>query len=355
MDTWILKMVRATCIRRLMAWTAALAFIALLGLGQLRLIENFIWGPYDLGPTDLEGIRDVTETRKYFARVTGSRVINIGIQQSKSRKRTSVEADRSKSEAYYVLVVGERLLICKSSSGFQKVVEGELAPIPADLERQIFSSVEMQALRPRFYPFYLRDESVRVGGYVAIAGMLMFGFLFMKQCLPAWKYLQNPNLNPVVKRVAAWGDPIIISLAVEGEKNTPRFKRGGWAITDQFLVQSTFFRFDLLRWRDLLWAYKTMTSQSVNFIPAGKSYGVELICYDGAATVQGDEKIVDEILHFAAQRSPWAVFGFSKEIEEFFNNRPRDFCAAVETRRRDCAQAPFHNTRGTLFDDALSR
>ena len=109
-------------------------------------------------------------------------------------------------------------------------------------------------------------------------------------------------------------------------------------ITDQFLIRSTFFSFDILRVADLLWAYKRITKHSVNFIPTGKTYDAVLICYGGAATIQSSEKTTDEILRFAAQRIPWAIFGFSKEIEEYFNKNTRDFCAAVEQRKQEWLQ-----------------
>lgn len=62
------------------------------------------------------------------------------------------------------------------------------------------------------------------------------------------------------------------------------------------------------------------------------------MCYGGAAEVKGREKMVDGILAFAAERAPWAVFGFSKELEKLFNKNTQDFCAAVEQKRCDWAQ-----------------
>ena len=76
MDTWILEMVRARSLRRVTAWAAALACLALLASGQSRYIQNFLMGPYDLGPADLDSIRDVSKTPRYFARVSGSKAID---------------------------------------------------------------------------------------------------------------------------------------------------------------------------------------------------------------------------------------------------------------------------------------
>ncbi len=339
MDSWILKMVRARSVRRVAAWAAALASVALFGIAQLRYIQNFLLGPFDLGPTDLAAIRDVSEFPRYFARVTGSKAIDTGIQQIEIHKRGGVETSRSVSAAYYALVVGDRLLVCKSGTGSRTSFEGELAPISADLAGRLFDTPDMLAIRGRFYPFYLSDESFRLPGYIAIAGLLVFAFLLAKQALPAWRHLQDPMSHSVMKRVDSWGDPIGVAVAAERESLAPRYKGGnGWTITDEFLIQSTFFTFELLRLSDLLWGYKRVTKHSVNFIPTGKTYDAVLVCYGGAATVQGSDKVCDEILRFAAQRTPWAIFGFSKEVDEYFNKNTRAFCGAVEQRKQEWAQ-----------------
>lgn len=339
MDNWILKMVRARCLRRVAAWALVLAAVALFVLGQLRYIQNFVMGPYDLGTAELDAIRDVSQAPRYFVRVIGSEAIDTGIQQITIRKRGGVETSRSVSGGYYALAVGDKFLVCKSGSGSRTTFEGELAPLPADLAGRLFNTPDMQAVRDRFYPYYLNDESFRLPGYIAIAGFLVLAFFLVKSALPAWKHLQDPASHPVIKRVQGWGDPVGLAVAAQREAGTPRYKGGsGWSLTDQFLVQSTFFRFDVLRLSDLLWAYKKVTKHSVNFIPTGKTYDAVLICYGGAATVKSKEATTDEILGFAAQRAPWAIFGFSKELETHFNKNTSAFCTAVEQRRQEWAQ-----------------
>jgi hypothetical protein len=226
----------------------------------------------------------------------------------------------------------------KQSSGAPATVEGELRPMPPDLDSRLFNTPEMQALRNRFYPFYLDDDSFRFEGYLAIAGLLVFGFPLVWYGGPAWRFMKDPTSHPVVKRAVSWGDPVGTAAEARRESGSPRHKGGGWLVTDKYLIQSTFFTFDLLRLSDLLWAYKRVTKHSVNFIPTGKTYEAVLACYGGQATVKAREKTVDAVLAFAAERAPWAVFGFSKELETLFNKNNRDFCEAVEQRKRDQAQ-----------------
>jgi len=50
------------------------------------------------------------------------------------------------------------------------------------------------------------------------------------------------------------------------------------------------------------------------------------------------QKTVDQVLGFAAQRTPWAIFGFSKELETLFAKNAQDFGMAVEKRKREWAE-----------------
>jgi hypothetical protein len=340
MDTWILQGIRARSMRRVAAWAVALALVGLFGVAQSRYLLNFFGGPYDLAAADLDTIGAVAETPRYFARVTGSEALDTGIQEITVTTRNGAETGRSVSANYYALVVGERLLVCKSRSGAHMTFEGSLLPMPGDVDGQLFQTPDMQGIRHRFYPFYLDDESFRVPGYWALGSLLVFGFLLLRYGRPAWKHMKDPASHPLAERVQGWGDPIGVAAAAEREARSPRVKgRNGWALTDQFLMRSTFFTFDLLRLSDLLWAYKKVTKHSVNLIPTGKTYEAVLVCYGGTATVPGNEKTVDGVLTLASERTPWAVFGFTKELESCFNQSPEEFCAAVEQRKRECSEA----------------
>lgn len=310
----------------------------LFALSQSRYIKNFVSGPFDFGQPELDAIGDVSTTPRYFVKVTGSKAIETGIQQITTRKRAGVETGRSVSAAYYVLVVGDRLLVVKRAEGTPTTVEGELAAMPSELDRHLFNSPQMEAIRGRFYPYYLDDSRFRMPGYIGVAGVLILAFLLLKYGLPAWRYAQDVASHPVVKRLVEWGDPMGIAIEARREADSPRYKGGGWRMTEKYLIRSAPFAFDLLRLSDLLWAYKKVTKHSVNFIPTGKSYAGVLVCYGGAAEVTGKEKSVDAMLTCAAERAPWALFGYSDDLAKLFKQKTQEFCAAIEQRKREPAQ-----------------
>jgi len=338
MDTWVHQEVRAVCRRRVVAWCLILAGAVLFALAQSRYISNFVSGPFEVGQPELDAIADASTTPRYFVSVTGSKAIDTGIQQITTRKHAGVETGRSVSAAYYALVVGDRFLIVKRAAGMPTIVQGELAAMPAELDRHLFNTPQMQAIRGRFYPYYLDDSSFRVPGYIGIVVALILAVLLIKFGLPAWRYARDASSHPVVKRVAAWGDPVGMAVEARREADSPpRYKGGGWRVTDKYLIRRAPFTFDLLRLSDLLWAYKKVTKHSVNFIPTGKTYAGMLVCYGGAAEVTGREANVDALLTYVAERVPWAILGYSDDLNKLFKQKTQDFCAAVEQRKRELA------------------
>ena len=347
MDTWILARLRAVSLRRTIAWCLVLVGGLLLVTNDRRYLNNFVRGPFALEAAQLDSIRDVAVAPRYFVRVTGSRVIDTGIRQYTVETTSGVETNRSESGAYYALAVGDRFLLAKQQhnpADAGAVVEGQLAPWPDGLAEKLFEDQEARAVRHRFYPFYVSNESFRLPGYVVLGVALVFAVLFVWKALPAWHYARDAADHPLVARMAPWGDPHGVALDVERDCGAPRYKTGGWRVGEKYFVRSTVFAFDVLRFHDLVWAYKKVTRHSINFIPTGKTYEAIFSCYGGAAVLKGSEKQVDEMLVYAGQRAPWAVLGYTQEVATLFKKKQAEFVGAVEQRR---AEWQRKNEQGT--------
>ncbi len=180
----------------------------------------------------------------------------------------------------------------------------------------------------------MSSGSFRLPGYLAIGGALILGLMLLMSGLPAWRHLRDPATHPLMKRMKSWEDPADAAREVEGAARTPRYKGSGWKLTDGFLIQSTFFSFDVQRLSDLVWAYKKVTKHSINFVPTGKTYEVVLAFHGTTFGIKTSEAAVDEILSFASQKAPWASLGFSQGLQHLFAGRPQEFYAAVEQRKR---------------------
>jgi hypothetical protein len=329
-------MCRRQYLRQLSAW-AVVTFIAVAFLLlNTRYINNFIFGPFAIEAIELEGLSDANAIPHYFVRVTGARATDTGLRQISITTEYGKEVSQRESASIYGLEFGDKLLIVQSSDGQPLTVQGVLAPLPADIDSQLFDTPEMQASRNRFYPVYLNTTSFRIPGYIGIAVGLGYITLLIVFALPAWRRYKDPLTHKAVARVASWGDADVISAQIEQEHRQPHFKCGaGWKLTDNYIIRSSFFFFDVLRFDDLLWAYKRVTRHSVNMIPTGKTYAAVLVCKGGQADAGASQKKVDKILEYVSTRTPWAFFGYSDQIAGLSHCKPEDLAAAVEARKKN--------------------
>ncbi|MFZ3200350.1 MAG: DUF6709 family protein [Candidatus Acidiferrales bacterium] len=341
MDSWIAQMCRATSRRQFFAWffilAAGIVFVAF----NARYVRNFVEGPFPFQADDLAQITDANTAPHYYASVAGDQVIDTGIQEVTTTTENGAETGKYVSAGYYAFVVGNHVLIVKSAGKPGGKVAGELKPIPSDLSGQLFSDADGQQLQGETYPFYLDTEGFRYPGYWAIAIGCVFLPLFVRFGGRAWVRWQDVSKNPVMKRVSEqWGDVMGVSVDAERELSAGVvYKSGGIFLTDKYTVEKGFFRFNIFRFRDLLWAYKKVTQRRVNFIPTGKSYEAVLVFYGGSKQFSGPETKIHEVLTYASSKAPWAVIGYSKEIADAFNKHTTEFCQAIEARRRDLASA----------------
>jgi hypothetical protein len=334
MPTWIERMFRRECIRRLSAWAALVLLTALMLTADRRYARNFLYGPFPAAENELSKITNPDSADHYFVKVTGSKIIDTGIQEIEIESSNGVEKSRKVAAGYYALQVGDRFLIVKSSTPISNAASGELVFLSGEIHNQLLSSVGPQRLKQDFYPLMLQANGFREGGYAAIGfavAVLVCLFFFAR---PAWMRFKDLSLHPAFQRIKSWGEIHSTSMEAENEfKSSVRYKSSGIRVTDRYAIKNAFFAFNLFRFHDLVWAYKLVTQRRVNFIPVGKSYSAVLVFNGGDVQIQGKQQLVDEILQYAATRAPWAVFGFSDQLKVQLKKNPAVLYAQIEARR----------------------
>jgi hypothetical protein len=339
-STWIVRACRTRAVRALS--TAAALFVVglLLLLGQVRYFRNFFGGPYPTSPDELSAIHDPSAVPKYFLHVEGARALDLGLEEYEVRTENGRETGRTLKARFYALQTGDRFLVVKTAGEELTTVEGELRPWYGELEAHLFSSPQMRAARPRFHPYFLDTAAFRSGGYWGLGLGSVFFALLGAWSARAWTRLRTPSAHPLVARVSEWGDPVVVSAEIESEAAQPWRTAGTFKIGDRYVLNASFYGLSVFRLSDLLWAYKKVIKKSVNFVPVGKDYQAVLCCAGGTAQVQTKEAVVDEILHHAAARAPWAIFGHTQEIANAFRKDAAGFVAAVAERRRQYEAEP---------------
>jgi hypothetical protein len=336
MLSWLERMCLGAANRRIAFWVIT-TFVALLIVAEnYRYARNFLVGPFSTSAAELDKVSDPDRAEDLFIRVTGSKTIDTGIQEITTTTRNGVKESDRVTAAYFALLVGDRFLVVKSASAPSGTVEGELKPMPQVLRGELTASLGLDNVQQNIRPLLLDTEGFRYPGYWAIGVGLVLMFCLFRYMRPALALRKDVSKSSVIQRVRSWGDPISLAVEIEEEnRNKVEYKSQGVRITDKYLIEKRLFTFNVFRFQDLLWAYKRVTQHSVNLIPTGKSYNAVMIFYGGSATVSGRQKKLDELLQRTSAKAPWAIFGFSKELEEHFKKRTEEFCMAVEMRKRD--------------------
>jgi len=139
-----------------------------------------------------------------------------------------------------------------------------------------------------------------------------------------------------------YGNAEQLSQQIEAEFQPAMIRKyGKLQITPQWMVRRKMFSTWVSPVGDLVWIYKKVTKHSVNFIPTGKTYSVVLVGRHRQRTEeQMKEKAVNEMLGDLAARVPWALFGFSKELETAWTKNPASVIASVDARYQQIKAQP---------------
>jgi hypothetical protein len=133
--------------------------------------------------------------------------------------------------------------------------------------------------------------------------------------------------------MSIYGDVEQLASQVDQELQTQKTKYKSLSLTRSWMVRKATFNTWVSPVGDLAWAYKKVTKHYTNFIPTGKTYAVVIVGrHRQRIEVQLSQKNTDQLLGELAGRVPWALFGYSKEIEGTWQKDPGGLVAAVDAR-----------------------
>jgi hypothetical protein len=195
-------------------------------------------------------------------------------------------------------------------------------------------AAEQPDLARMVLPYTLNAANYRNDGYA----MLIIGLpLLALAGWNLWKAMRRVSeiqTSPVWKHLAAYGNAEQLSQQIEAEFQPAMVRKyGKLQLAPQWMVRRKMFSTWVSPVGDLVWIYKKVTKHSVNFIPTGKTYSVVLVGRHRQRTEeQMKEKAVNEMLGDLAARVPWALFGFTQDLEKAWRKDPAGVIAAVDSR-----------------------
>jgi hypothetical protein len=333
------------CNRNLLI-TGAIIALAVLGLAAFnaRYLYNFFYGPFAVDGTALATTANPAAGDKYFVALKGDEVIETGFQQVKKRvdKYTQEVKSETVTANYVALGLGDRLLLVKSPAEHTGMeFTGALVEIPENINRQFISEVERQkqGMRDVFLPVMLDATGFRGPGYWGLGIGIPLLALGAWSLVKAGKRMANHDAHPIIKSLARFGPPrnIVMEIDAEAKNEWQTTSIGRFTLTPSWFLYATVYGLTILRWNEVIWAYKKVTKHYTNFIPTGKSYAV-VICSRGGRSMEisSKQKKADGMLEELARRWPWVLIGYSDELAAAWKSNCDAVIGVVDAR---CQQA----------------
>jgi hypothetical protein len=337
MALWVENEARRANRNLLLVNGGILAIIILVIAGNYRYCANFVLGAQSISSAELAALTSPEQRWRNFVSVSGTKSVNTDYRDVVNHMEGSRIVSTEIKDEYIFLRVGEKILLVKADPGKEKLeYSGELVAttdrVKEDLLRPL--ATEDPDVASAVLPFTLNAADYRSNGYV----MLMIGLpllaLALWNCLKAMRRISEIQLSPVWKHLAVYGNAEQLSQQIEAELQPAVIRKyGKLQIAQQWMVRRKTFSTWVSPITDLVWVYKKVTKHSVNFIPTGKTYSVVLVGrHRQRIEEQMKEKAVNEMLGDLTARVPWALFGFTQDLEKAWQKDPAGVIAAVDSR-----------------------
>jgi hypothetical protein len=213
--------------------------------------------------------------------------------------------------------------------------------MPAGFQQDYLKALlaERPQLAGRVLPFELdAAEYLNTGIAFLILG-LPLAVLAVWNCGKAFRRSSNESTLPGLVTLGAYGNVDQLCMEIEADRRLRKERYGDLEVTQSWIMRRSFFSLWLCPVQDLAWAYKKVTKHSVYFIPTGRTFAV--ILAGGRrqrVEVNMPEPLANQLLNTLAARAPWAIFGYSAEVENIWRKKSQTFLDMVAERKRKYAE-----------------
>jgi len=325
--------------RNLLVLNGAIAAIVILAIaGNLRYCVNFIRGCEPISSAELASLDSADQRWRNFVVVAGDHATKPGYRLvEKTTQYGKVISTEVKAE-YVFLQVGEKILLVKAPPGEARLsYSGQLVPTQESVQTGLLNHISAREpqLASQVLPFTLDAVDYRDTGYAFLfAGLPILG-LAVWNCMRGLRRSSDLQTTPMWKSLSAFGNVYQLGPQIDLDLRSGARKYGKINIGSRWMTQQKPFTTWVSPVDDLVWVYKKVTKHSVNFIPTGKTYAVVLVGRHKQRTEsQMKEQVVNELLADLAQRTPWVIFGFDKNLSNTWQKNPESIIAAVDSRRQ---------------------
>jgi hypothetical protein len=272
----------------------------------------------------------------YFREVVGEEMFDSGYYYETYNEDTG---NVTNTDYFGVLYVGSnRFLLVRTPDPInesQTDYVGSLTTISGEIQREVIDDM-MQDLGSsadgiQFLPVMLDTRDNQVMWYIGtavIVGMLFFGLWGTFKALQRGR---DPHKHPALQKLARYGDISMVLGDIESElgmASEPVGKR--LYVTRNWVVSVHGNNFQATRLSDLVWLHKHSVRQRYGMTHAARFYDR----HGNLMGVQGrNSQAADEMLQAVYERAPWAIAGYSNELQQAWNKERQQMIAAVDQRK----------------------
>jgi hypothetical protein len=310
-----------------------LLFVVVLFCAEARYLHNFFHGPFPISQATLFSIQDPGRRSDSFVTIQSDETAATGFEES------STDYFITTHHAILMAKVGDRLLLVKVSKDTGATqFSGELTAVSSDVQSQVLQVLEQKYpdMKGRFLPLLLDATGYRFSGYFAIPAGILFALGFVWFAGRGMRWLGSPETHPVWQKLGKYGPAKQLGSQVDAEF---RSEGGGETfgnahLMTTWLVHSHAYNIEIIRMSDVVWAYLQVVRHYHSGIPTGKSHYVKVFDRGGAsAIISAKKKTAPVLLQSLQRRVPWAVYGFSADLEQLWKKRRQEFLSSVDQRK----------------------
>jgi len=307
-----------------------------------RYLINLFSGPQKIEESEILSLQDPSKLFRYNVTVTGKTITPVLYTQTHlSFDKDDKVVSETTEGIYQALCFKERaLLVSVNQSTKSTTLSGALIPMPTDISSSLVPRLEHDypPVKGRLLPMMLDTTKFNAFGGSGLLFMLPMLGLALWNLRKVFMRREDYQLHPIAKRLSKYGMAREVAAAIEQEIRLAGNKLwiGTAMLTDSWLLSRLPFDLKIGRLEDAVWIYKKETTQSVNFIPVGKSHALMFNFADkNNIEVSGSGKEMDELLVAVAKKVPWAYFGYSAEVLALWNQNSEAMITAVKKGKSD--------------------
>ncbi len=344
----IRKTVQRSNVMLLVVSLLGFAIVAGLALFNANFIYNFILGPFEADSAAVVNASSASQFQKYWVNISGDELLDTGMQYVSTSNNSSVETIEA---SYLALAMGERLLLVRMpgeqyANAHAPRLTGWLSPISSEETAEVILKLEQDVpgIQAAFLPFKLQTGDFRGSGLLGIIIAIAVLALSIFGLVTVLHRMSDPDAHPILKRLSRFGPLDFVVSRIEAELASPhatlRATSGKLHLTNTWLVNPTLTSLQATRFEDIAWAYKHVFKYRQYFITVSKTYSAMVCDRSGARiqiTVGSKEAPADEMMKAILERAPWAIAGYTDELNRAWNKDRPAFLAAVDQRKSQLA------------------